>query len=151
MNRGFFGIGIYNSKTSENIGLLLRSAAVCGADFVFTVGRRFEKHPADTGKFYRHIPVFEFRDKEDFFSHIPYGCPIVAVELTGNSEDLVTYQHPASCIYLLGAEDSGIPDDMLDRCQATIQIPGNYCYNVAVAGSIVMYDRMAKTMLRKTI
>ena len=109
MNRGFFGIGIYNSKIPENIGMLLRSAAICGAGFVFTVGKRFQKHPADTGKFYRHIPIFEFQDQKDFFAHIPYNCPVVAVELSNSSENLVTYQHPDSCIYLLGAEDSGIP------------------------------------------
>lgn len=49
----------------------------------------------------------------------------------------------------MGAEDHGIPEKVLERCQAIVQIPGRYCYNVAVAGSIVMYDRMAKTYLKE--
>ena len=34
--------------------------------------------------------------------------------------------------------------DVLARCKETVQIQGDYCYNVAVAGSIVMYDRGVK-------
>lgn len=47
-------------------------------------------------------------------------------------------------IYLLGAEDTGIPDNILNDCDSIVQLPGNYCLNVAVAGSIVLYDRNSK-------
>ncbi len=79
-----------------------------------------------------------------FFEHIPRDCPVVAVELADNSLPLERYCHRERCIYLLGAEDRGIPESVLKQCAETVQILGNYCYNVAVAGSIVMYDRAAK-------
>ena len=41
--RGYCGIGIYQPKFSENIGTLLRSAKILGADFFFDKSQDFEK------------------------------------------------------------------------------------------------------------
>ena len=76
---------------------------------------------------------------------MPYDCPVVAVELSDNSIPLEGYVHPERCIYLLGAEDHGLPESILIRCRDTVQLIGDYCMNVATAGSIVMYDRAVKT------
>ena len=144
MKRGYFGIGIFNGKNTQNIGTLWRSAAILGADFIFVIGHRYQKQCSDTMKTPKHIPLYTYTDAEDFFNHVPYDCPVVAVELADNSIKLNRYRHRERCIYLLGAEDSGIPQNVLQRCKETVQILGDYCYNVAVAGSIVMYDRIAK-------
>lgn len=37
----YFGIGIYHVKNEENIGTLWRSANISGADFIFTIDRRY--------------------------------------------------------------------------------------------------------------
>jgi len=145
LNRGYFGIGIYNGKNILNIGTLWRSALISGADFIFTIGNRYKEQCSDTTKAPRHIPLYHYKDSQDFFDHLPYDCPVVAVELADNAVMLDRYRHRERCIYLLGAEDNGIPDKMLNKCLEIVQIPGAYCcYNVAVAGSIVMYDRMVK-------
>lgn len=60
---------------------------------------------------------------------------------------LPTYIHPNRAIYLLGVEDNGLPDAVLGQCQQVVEIPASTCLNVAVAGSIVMYDRAAKLAL----
>ncbi len=142
--RGYFGIGIYNGKTTANIGTLWRSANILGADFIFTIGNRYQKQCSDTMKTPRHIPLYHYSDGEDFFNHIPYDCPVVGVELSEKAIPLEKYHHRERCIYLLGAEDHGIPPDILDRCVDVVQLMGDYCMNVSVAGSIVMYDRCAK-------
>ena len=144
MKRGYFGIGIYNGKMVENLGLLWRSATILGADFIFTVGRRYKAQCTDTTKAHRHIPLFHYADWEDFFAHVPYDCPVVAVELAEDAVPLEKYFHRERCIYLLGAEDSGLPGKVLERCVDTVRLIGSPCYNVAVAGSIVMYDRAVK-------
>ena len=144
MKRGYFGIGIFNGKNTANIGTLWRSANILGADFIFTIGKRYQKQCSDTMKTPRHIPLFQYADYDDFFRHIPYGCPVIGVELDDNATPLREFKHPEHCIYLLGAEDHGIPQNILSRCQETVQLLGDYCYNVAVAGSIVMYDRASK-------
>ena len=76
--------------------------------------------------------------------HVPYDCPVVAVELDEHSIPLKNYKHPERCIYLLGAEDHGIPPEVLKRCKDIVQLPGDHCLNVSTAGSIVMYDRINK-------
>lgn len=144
MRRGFFGIGIFHAKTEENIGTLWRSAAILGASFIFTIGKRYRSQASDTMKAPRHIPLFHYHDWDDFFRHVPNDCPVVAVELAKNSIPLESYYHRERCIYLLGAEDHGLPQNILDRCTETVQLLGDYCMNVATAGSIVMYDRATK-------
>jgi len=71
-------------------------------------------------------------------------CKIIAIELTENSRNIITYIHPERAVYLLGAEDIGISKSILEQCDDIIQLPGNYCLNVSTAGSIVMYDRLTK-------
>ena len=91
---GFFQIGVFHPKTSQNIGTL---------------------------------------------------C---AVETGGHK--LSNFVHPTRCVYLLGAEDYGIPREYLSRCRyhLSIETMGIASLNVSTAGSIVMYDRYSK-ILRK--
>lgn len=51
--------------------------------------------------------------------------------------------HPLRALYLLGAEDHGLPPEVLARCHEVVQVPSPspYSLNVAVAGSLVLYDR----------
>lgn len=148
MSRGYFGIGIYHGKNEENIGTLWRSANILGADFIYTIGRRYKKQCTDTMNTPKHIPLFHYQDWDDFFSHAPYDCPIIAIELDDRSVPLETFVHPQRCIYLLGAEDHGLPPEILSRCYATVQLLGDHCMNVSTAGSIVMYDRAVKNLRR---
>jgi len=138
--RGYYGVGIYGTKTVANVGTLWRSAANMGAAFIFTVGRRFPRQTSDTLKAWKHVPYFEFDSFDEF--RVPKDCVVVGVEQPG--DPLPTFKHPERAIYLLGAEDHGIPPELLDRCQEVVEVPSGRCLNVAVAGSIVLYDRNAK-------
>lgn len=140
--RGFCGIGIVGSKTPLNVGTLWRSAGILGASFMFTAGRRYPQQASDTIKAWKHTPYFEFPDDETLFDAIPKGCIPIAVEMGG--KPLETLVHPERAVYILGAEDTGVPKRVLDRCPYTVTIPGDHSLNVAVAGSIILYDRIAK-------
>lgn len=147
MSKGYYGIGVFHSKTEDNIGKLWRSAFLYNAAFVFTIGRRYKKQSMDTTKTYRHIPIWHFNDYEEFSQKIPMECRLVNIELSSNSTSLPKFHHPKQAIYLLGAEDYGIPAKILEKGQV-VQIPTckNISMNVAVAGSIVMYDRYIKQL-----
>ena len=142
--RGFFEIGIFHSKTPANVGTLWRSAYQLGAAGIFTVGKRYPDQASDTVKAHRHIPSREFRDFDAMLAALPYGCPIVAVEMGGRP--LARFSHPERACYLLGAEDHGIPASVLARCHHVVSLPSvrTESFNVAVAGSLVMFDRMTK-------
>ncbi len=144
--RGYYGIGILNGKTAINYGTLFRSAQVWNAAFVFTIGRRYKKQCTDTMKSFRHMPTYSFTDFADFYSHLPYSCRLIGVETSAGAVELNQFVHPERACYLLGAEDNGLSNDAIVRCQAIVCIPSSRCLNVAVAGSIVLYDRFTKAI-----
>jgi tRNA G18 (ribose-2'-O)-methylase SpoU len=141
--RGYFGIGVERSKSPVNVGTLWRSAGILGASFIFTLGKRYPKQASDTIKAWRHIPLWEFADLDDLYAHLPYDCQLVGVEMDDRAKLLSEFNHPERAVYLLGAEDNGLKRETLDRCHGLVRLPGDYSLNVAVAGSIVLYDRGA--------
>lgn len=147
--RGYFGIGIYKTKTPVNVGTLWRTANILGAAFIFTIGRRYENQCSDTMKTPRHIPLFHFETIDDLHKHLPKGCPLVGVEITPDAVDVKNYRHPPRACYLLGAEDGGLPNDIIDQCHNLIKLQGDTCMNVAVAGSIVIYHRQCMQETQK--
>jgi len=139
--RGYFEIGIYHGKTVMNLGTLWRSAYQLGASGIFVIGHRFYRQASDVLKSYRHIPLREYVDFDHFQSSRPYDCRLVGVEMGG--KPLSEYCHPERASYLLGAEDGGLPKHVIEKCQSVISLESvnTESYNVAVAGSIVMYHR----------
>ena len=145
MKRGYFGIGVYHIKSEINVGTLWRSAYNLGADFIFTIGRRYKKQSSDTTKTFRHIPLYHYLTFEEFSKARPLGATLIGVEQSEKSKELKSFSHPEQTIYLLGAEDNGIPEEILKKCNQVVQIDTPMCLNVSVAGSIVMYDRKNKS------
>lgn len=146
--RGYFGIGIWHPKTEHNVGTLWRSCESFDADFMFTVGRRYREQGSDTVKAWRHRPLYHFTTLDDLRDHLPYSCQLIGVELAPGAQDLPRYRHPERACYLLGAEDHGLTEGVLSECHAVVTIPcAGRCLNVAVAGSIVLYDRTANRQL----
>lgn len=150
MGRGYFGIGVYHPKTEENIGTLWRHANNFNADFIFTIGRRYKKQSSDTSVTYRHIPLYNYTDFDDFYQHMPYDCQLICVELHDLSTPLPDFEHPERAIYLLGAEDHGLPEEVIVKGRSVVEIPTDVSQsmNVAVSGTLVMYDRFIKEAAR---
>lgn len=143
ITRGFFEIGIIQGKNNDNLGTLWRSANIMGASGIFTIGARYPKrHQTDTMNTPNHIPLREYDTFESFIRVLPRGVQVIGVELNDKAESLITFKHPQQAIYILGAEDKGIPEECLKKCDSVIKIPFNKnSFNVAVTGSIVLYDR----------
>jgi tRNA G18 (ribose-2'-O)-methylase SpoU len=118
------------------------------ASMIATVGaRRYEYQSSDTCKTHNSMPLIKFTDIDDLITHLPYGCELVGVELSDRAKELTRFRHPDRALYLLGAEDRGIPDDVLAKCHHVVQIPSpvSWSLNVSVAGSLVLHDRYLKT------
>lgn len=138
----YFEIGIFHTKTYQNVGTLWRSAYQLGAAGVFTIGRRYKKQCSDTYKTTRHIPLRHFETFEDFLAQRPVTALLVGIEIGGVL--LSEFKHPKQVVYLLGAEDHGLPSSVVEQCDNIVSLEaiGMASYNVAVAGSIVMYNRL---------
>ena len=144
--RGYFEIGIYNPKKEVNVGTLWRSAIQLGAAGIFTIGRRYKEQASDTCKAFSHIPLRHYEDWKQFDDNRPYGAQLIGIEIGGHP--LNNFCHPQQTIYLLGAEDSGLPNELLANCQYVVSIESvdRIPYNVAIAGSIVMYHRLISSV-----
>ena len=146
---GYFGIGVLNSKNQANVGTLWRSAFQLGAQFMFTIGTRYRHAPTDTVRAVQRIPLFECDDWTDFAAFAPRGAKWVAIEMGGTP--LEEYEHPLNAVYILGSEDSGLPKSVFRACHDVVSLRAeNYAsFNVAIAGSLIMYDRQTKERARR--
>jgi tRNA (guanosine-2'-O-)-methyltransferase len=144
LEQGYFGIGIMHGKTPENLGMLWRTAQNMGASYIFTIGKRYAKQACDTHKAVGAMPYFHFKTFEDFYNHLPKGAMIIGVEHDPTAVPLETFEHPRQCVYLLGAEDHGLTKLAIEKSHHLVKFDTTNSVNVAIAGSIVMYDRNAK-------
>jgi tRNA G18 (ribose-2'-O)-methylase SpoU len=141
--RGYFGIGIEGVSKPMNLGSLLRTAHAFGASFVFTIGgvvSRRQVENADTSAAMASLPLHEYADLNAL--QLPRGCRLVGVELVDEAIDMPSFRHPGQAAYVLGAERASLSPALLARCDYLVRVPTRFCVNVAVAGAIVMYDRM---------
>ena len=140
----YFGIGIYRPKSIENLGTLWRTALIYNASFIFVIEEKYKKSSSDVLKAWSKIPLFQFETMEAFLSTVPYSCKLVGIEIDNNAIEIKNFEHPTRAIYLLGAEDVGLPNKLKDKCHELVVLPGESSLNVAVAGSIVLFDRVNK-------
>ncbi len=141
--RGYCGIGVEGVSKAANVGALLRTAHGFGAAFCFTVGAGWDSRlgrQSDTADTPAHVPMWRFADVAAM--QFPRECALVGVELLDDAVDLPSFRHPLSAAYVLGPERSGLSEAMLARCRHVIRIPTRFALNVAVAGALVLYDRL---------
>ncbi len=141
LNRGYFEIGIYHPKKEVNVGTLWRSAYQLGATGIFTIGKRFISQASNTTQSQKHIPLREYPSFEEYKKNLPYDCQIVAIEEGG--KNIKNFCYPSRISFLLGAEEHGLPLEIIEKCHHLISLDSvrMNSYNVSVAGSIVMYHK----------
>lgn len=141
--RGYFGIGVERISKPMNAGSLFRTANAFGASFVFTLNAYYtvrQGNMADTSHALDALPFFEWDTMDDMT--LPKGCCLVGVEFLDEAIELPRYRHPSAAAYVLGPEKGSLSDQVLARCHDVIKIPTRFCINVALAGALVMYDRV---------
>jgi tRNA G18 (ribose-2'-O)-methylase SpoU len=142
-SRGYFGIGAEGVSKSANIGALLRTGHAFGASFCFTIGTGYDSRAArtaDTADTPLHVPMWRYSTVAEL--SLPRGCALVGIELLADAIDLPSFRHPLSAAYVLGPERAGLSAALLGRCDHVIRIPTRFALNLAVAGALVLYDRL---------
>ena len=140
--RGYFGIGAERISKALNLGNLMRSAHGFGASFTFTLGAAYQalEARADTSKGAQHLPHYNWQTVGELM--LPAGCRLVGVELLDEAIDLPSFHHPPQAAYVLGPERGALSPELIARCDYVVRIPTSFCVNLAMAGAIVMYDRV---------
>lgn len=142
--KGYACIGLFNPKTPENVGSVMRAAGCYGVHSVFYTGKRYEfakQFCTDTNNQHLDIPLIGV---EDLQSIIPLDCVPVAVDLIEGAKPLVEYKHPPRAFYIFGPEDGTLKKAITNFCRDTIYVPTNGCMNLAATVNVILYDRMAK-------
>ncbi len=142
-SRGYFGLGAEGVSKAANMGALLRTAHAFGASFCFTVGAGWDARAgrvADTADTPHQVPHWRWGSVEAL--DLPRECQLVGVELLDEAVDLPSFRHPLNAAYVLGPERSGLSEAMRARCRHVVRIPTRFALNLAVAGAIVLYDRL---------
>jgi tRNA G18 (ribose-2'-O)-methylase SpoU len=140
--RGYFGVGAERISKALNLGNLMRSAHGFGASFTFTIGATYQALEAhtDTSRGVQHLPHYNWASPAELV--LPAGCRLVGVELLDRAIDLPSFQHPRRAAYVLGPERGSLSPELIARCDYVVRIPTSFCVNLAMAGAIVMYDRV---------
>ncbi len=140
--RGYFAIGAERMSKSLNLGNLMRSAHGFGASFTFTIGATYQalEAQADTSKGTNHLPHYNWSTLDEMA--LPDGCHLVGIELLDDAIDLPSFRHPIRAAYVLGPERGSLSDELVEKCHHVVRIPTRFCINVAMAGAVVMYDRV---------
>jgi len=137
----------WNTTKEHNVGSLVRTAHAAAAEEVLLVGdREWNVAAAKTAELYTQVTILT--DENAFLEHLERKrWNLVAVELDSHSESLFDARYPERPCFLLGSEMSGIPNRLLKAASLVVEIPQwglVPCLNLAVAGSIVVYDYLGK-------
>ncbi|WLT29992.1 RNA methyltransferase [Geothrix sp. PMB-07] len=136
---------------SENLGLLLRSAAALGLEGVLAGPgpgqwtRRTVR--VSMGAVWR-IPVWRAEDPWALLAGwkaAEAGSEIIAAALDASAEDARTWRPASRCALVMGPEDLGLDAEQIAGCDRTVAIPmasGMDSLNVAAAGAILMFRMM---------
>jgi tRNA G18 (ribose-2'-O)-methylase SpoU len=141
--RGYFGIGVEGVSKAANMGALLRTGHAFGAAFCFTVGGGWDARAsrmADTADTPSHVPLWRFAAPDAI--QLPRECALVGIELLADAVDLPSFRHPLNAAYVLGPERSGLSAPLREQCRHIVRIPTRFALNLAVAGALVLYDRL---------
>jgi len=143
-----FAVAAWEISKEHNVGTLVRTAhAAAAAEVILTGEREWNVEAARTAENYTEIVQLP-AEPGTLLRHVrERGYQLVAVELAEGSTSLFDAVYPERPCFLLGAELGGLPNDLLDAAALIVQIPQwglVPCLNLAVAGSIVIYDYLGK-------
>jgi RNA methyltransferase, TrmH family len=125
-------LALWRVSDPGNVGTLIRSADAFGAGVMLSAGCADPFGPkalrAGMGSTFRvPLPEFELRDAVALVAD--GGEPLSSLGRYGT--------------LVLGSEREGLPDEVLEQCEGRVTIPvrGVESLNVAMAGTIALYER----------
>lgn len=141
--RGYFALGVEGISKPRNVGAVLRTAHAFGASFTFAISAVADLagvSTTDTSEAASAVPFYQIPSLDRLT--LPQGCRLVAVELHDDAIELPSFRHPLQAAYVLGPEQGGLSDALIERADFVVRIPTRFSINLSVAGALVLYDRL---------
>jgi tRNA G18 (ribose-2'-O)-methylase SpoU len=143
-----FAIAAWEITKEHNVGSLVRTAhAVAASEVILVGGRDWNVEAACTAELFTDIVQLP-ADPAALFEHLDRRrFTLVSVEIAAGSVSLFDACYPERPCFLLGAERGGLPAELLAASELVVEIPQwglVPSLNLAVAGSLVVYDFLGK-------
>lgn len=144
---------LHNIRSSHNVGSIFRTSDAIGVSKIFITGFT----PAPLDRFKRPVKEIQktalgaemtipWEQTDDVAKVIEFakneGFEIVGIEQDVRSKDYKDFVPKEKTLIIMGEEVSGINKEILDRCDAILEIPmyGNKeSLNVSVSYGVIMY------------
>jgi tRNA G18 (ribose-2'-O)-methylase SpoU len=130
-----------------NIGTVVRNANAFGAQSVFYIGNKKWDRRGAVGTYHytnvRHYPTWD-----QFYAYSKgFGFSIVGLEITEDAIDIREFTWPEKTAIVLGEENLGLSDTVLEQCDYVVKIPqfGSVrSLNAGVASGIAMFTYISQ-------
>lgn len=140
-----FAVMMAQIEGDFNFGGVLRSANVFNAKEVFYFGKRCWDRRAALGA-QNYTQLTHLRTFEEI-KELKERYTFVALENTGGTTPMYSFNWPKNSLLIVGEESLGIPEEVLMLCDVRVEITqfGSIrSLNASVAASIAMYDYTTK-------
>jgi len=139
---------LFSVDYQANLGMIFRLADALNVTKLYLTGGMRELGGNIFNKVSRHKEAFVPWERAEDITPVLLnlkkdGYTIVGVEITDESIRFDEYKWPDKVALVLGNEGHGIPNKILDLCDAAVYVPmlgEGGSLNVAVAASIVTYQ-----------
>ena len=157
-----FSVGCINITGELNIGMMIRSACLLGAENFYIFGRKkFDKRSTVGAEKYINIVQYTFDDPmhadTDILNHLKLlshdiilcetGGEVLGKDTWTTRKNNPPIQHP---LFLFGSESHGIPETISDAFDRKISIPQRgvlRSFNVSAAMNIIVWDYIKEMYL----
>jgi len=149
-----FAVGALNLTGGLNLGSIIRSAVIFGAEKFYIIGkRRYDRRSTVGAQNYIDIEYIEedvsgIEGQKRILDKIGEDYNPIFIEQGGTDISIQNFNHWNKCCFIFGEEGTGIPTSMIelsnqyndkDRVLSIDQIGVLRSLNVSAAAAIVMY------------
>lgn len=132
-------------QVPDNIGSVLRLADAAGSSHVIFISNTEidEKRIHKTARSCESFVAWEVYSLERFLHEQAAFQPLLALEITSQSNTIFSAALPTSCSFVIGNERHGIPVPVLSLCRQALHIPmygTNGSMNVTHALGIALFE-----------
>lgn len=140
-------IATVNLDYDENLALLIRAAACCGASEVLVIGsvppRAYLK--PKTGNLVDYIDIKNFPNPYEFLNYCRNNeLRLISSEMYEGSTSLFdfSFDFGVESVIIIGNETTGVPVDVLMNSEIVhIPMPGiGFCLNASQAGTVILNE-----------
>ncbi len=134
-------VAVVRAKNPFNVGTIIRVAHSFLVREIYLIGTEAYYERASMGM-HRYENIVQCADEDAFLEAIA-ARPLVSVERDAATNTIWQAEYPSDCVLLLGSENDGVPEKLLQASSQVVSIPMygiNHSFPVSVAAGMVLCE-----------